>query len=33
MEFEEVGVGKALTGMIRRIQNEAEPLIVTAEME
>jgi trans-AT polyketide synthase, acyltransferase and oxidoreductase domains len=31
MEFEEIGAGKILTGMIKRIQNEAEPLIVKEE--
>lgn len=31
MAFEEIGVGKVLTGLIARIQAEAEPLIVTEE--
>jgi trans-AT polyketide synthase, acyltransferase and oxidoreductase domains len=28
MEFEEVGPGKVLTGMVQRIQREAEPLVI-----
>ncbi|MBT2288310.1 ACP S-malonyltransferase [Paenibacillus albidus] len=31
MKFEEIGVGKVLTGLITRIQAEAEPLIVNEE--
>lgn len=28
MEFEEIGTGKVLTGLVRRIKKEAEPLII-----
>ena len=28
MEFEEIGVGKVLTGLVRRIKIEAEPLVI-----
>ncbi len=31
MEFEQIGPGKVLTGMIKRIKKEAEPLIVSNE--
>lgn len=33
MTFEEVGIGKVLTGMIKKIQSEATPLIVHEELE
>jgi trans-AT polyketide synthase/acyltransferase/oxidoreductase domain-containing protein len=33
MTFEEVGAGRVLTGMIKKIQSEATPLIVTEEDE
>jgi trans-AT polyketide synthase/acyltransferase/oxidoreductase domain-containing protein len=33
MEFEEIGPGKVLTGLIGRIKKDAEPLIVKDEEE
>ena len=31
MDFEEIGVGKILTGLIQRIKKEADPLIISQD--
>jgi trans-AT polyketide synthase, acyltransferase and oxidoreductase domains len=33
MEFEEIGPGKILTGLVRRISKESEPLVISSDEE